>query len=144
LFSNRRQLQIEWGQCDPAGIVFFPRYFEMFDAATAALFAAATGISKAQMIADYDIIGIPMIKSEASYAAPCRFGDAIEIVTRITSIGRSSIAIEHRLSRGVDVSVEAREWRVWTGRDAAGVLASMEIPAAVRSALSTSNSRESV
>jgi 4-hydroxybenzoyl-CoA thioesterase len=144
LFSNRRQLQIEWGQCDPAGIVFFPRYFEMFDAATAALFAAATSISKAQMIADYDIIGIPMIKSEASYAAPCRFGDAIEIVTRITSIGRSSIAIEHRLSRGADVSVEAREWRVWTGRNAAGVLASMEIPAAVRSALATSISRESV
>ncbi len=38
---NRRAVTIEWGDCDPAGIVFYPRYFAMFDASTAALFAVA-------------------------------------------------------------------------------------------------------
>jgi len=43
MFLNRRSVTIEWGDCDPAGIVFFPRYFAMFDAGTAHLFAAALG-----------------------------------------------------------------------------------------------------
>ena len=38
---NRRDVFIEWGDCDPAGIVYYPRYFVMFDNATVALFAAA-------------------------------------------------------------------------------------------------------
>ncbi len=34
MFSNTRTLRIEWGDCDPAGIVFYPRYFAMFDTST--------------------------------------------------------------------------------------------------------------
>src|ERR671916_83670 len=43
MLVNTRRLVIEWGDCDPAGIVFYPRYFAMFDASTAALFARAFG-----------------------------------------------------------------------------------------------------
>ena len=46
---SRRTVEIEWGDCDPAGIVYFPRYFEIFDASTAALFERALGITKAEM-----------------------------------------------------------------------------------------------
>ena len=45
MLTNTRQRTIEWGDCDPAGIVFNPRYFEWFDAATAALFARALGMN---------------------------------------------------------------------------------------------------
>src|ERR1017187_5514616 len=38
---NTRKVRIEWGDCDPAGIVFYPRYFEIFDASTSALFERA-------------------------------------------------------------------------------------------------------
>src|SRR4029079_19666453 len=41
-----RQVRIEWGWCDPMGIVFFPRYFELFDSCTTAMFAKALGMSK--------------------------------------------------------------------------------------------------
>ena len=41
MFSNRRKVHIEWGDCDAAGIVFYPRYFAMFDASTHHLFEAA-------------------------------------------------------------------------------------------------------
>ena len=41
MLTNTQQILIAWGDCDPAGIVFYPRYFAWFDAATAALFAAA-------------------------------------------------------------------------------------------------------
>ena len=41
MLINRRTIRIEWGDCDPAGIVFYPQYFKWFDAAAAALVAAA-------------------------------------------------------------------------------------------------------
>ena len=41
MLVNRRTVRIEWGDCDPAGIVFYPRYFAMFDASTSYLFEAA-------------------------------------------------------------------------------------------------------
>ena len=47
LSSFRRQLTIEWGQCDPAGIVFNSRFFEMFDFSTWMLFEAALGVKRA-------------------------------------------------------------------------------------------------
>lgn len=31
MLTNRRTVRIEWGDCDPAGIVYFPRYFAIFD-----------------------------------------------------------------------------------------------------------------
>ena len=46
MLINIRQVEIEWGDCDAAGIVFYPRYFAMFDASTAYLFEKATGMKK--------------------------------------------------------------------------------------------------
>jgi 4-hydroxybenzoyl-CoA thioesterase len=46
MLSNIRNLRIEWGDCDPAGIVFFPRYFAMFDTSTTYLMERAIGMSK--------------------------------------------------------------------------------------------------
>ena len=40
MFVNRRDVQIQWGDCDPANIVYYPRYFEMFDDSTSILFEA--------------------------------------------------------------------------------------------------------
>ena len=37
-FTNTRKVRIEWGDCDPAGIIFYPRYFDIFDASTALIF----------------------------------------------------------------------------------------------------------
>ena len=46
MLVNSRQVEIEFGDCDPAGIVYYPNYFRMFDAATAHLFEAALGMKK--------------------------------------------------------------------------------------------------
>jgi 4-hydroxybenzoyl-CoA thioesterase len=41
MFVHRRDVQIQWGDCDPANIVYYPRYFEMFDDSTSIMFEAA-------------------------------------------------------------------------------------------------------
>ena len=48
-FTNTRKVRIEWGDCDPAGIIFYPRYFDIFDASTALIFERALGVTKFQM-----------------------------------------------------------------------------------------------
>jgi 4-hydroxybenzoyl-CoA thioesterase len=136
LFTNRRTVRIEWGDCDPAAIVFNPRYFAFFDAATAALFEAI-GKPKWRLSEIYpDFAGTPLVDSAARFLSPCRFGDDIEIETSITALGRSSFKVAHVARRGDVVAVEASETRVWTVRstEAAAGLKSAPIPEEIRQA----------
>ncbi|GGC74604.1 acyl-CoA thioesterase [Chelatococcus reniformis] len=118
-FSNTRRLDIEWGHCDPAGIVFNPRFFEFFDWSTALLVEAALAMPKLAMIDAYGLVGIPLVDTRASFATPCRFGDSVEIVSTVVEVKRTSFAVRHRLLKGETLSVEGHEVRVWAGRDAA-------------------------
>ncbi len=116
MLVHTRKLMIEWGDCDPAGIVFYPRYFALFDASTAALFAYALGMRKAQMLAKYGIVGIPMVDTRARFSVPCAFGDDVEIESTLTGFKRSSFDVQHRLLKGGALAVEGFETRVWVGR----------------------------
>jgi len=117
MFSRSRQLEIEWGHCDPAGIVFNPRYFEMFDHSTAGLIDAALGMKKLAWRETWGILGTPLVASSARFLAPCRFGDVVTIVSTVTRIGRSSFEIAHVLTGPSGPAVEATDTRVWAGRD---------------------------
>lgn len=118
MLTNTRRLTIEWGDCDPAGIVFYPRYFAMFDASTAALFSSALGMTKKAMLRHYDVVGFPMVNTRATFKAPCAFGDEVRIESTVTEFRRASFDVQHRLLRddGAVVAVEGFETRVWVGR----------------------------
>ena len=113
-----RNTRIEWGDCDPAGIVFYPRYFAWFDACTAGLFAHA-GLPKPQMLRQYGIVGIPMVDTRAKFIIPSRFCDEIDIETTVTEFRRSSFDVQHRVLKGGALAIEGFETRVWVGRDPA-------------------------
>ena len=117
MLSNRREVHAEWGDCDPAGIVYYPRFFEYFDACTNGLFEKA-GFRKAEMLKTYGLLGIPMIDTRAQFYAAVSFGETVEIETRIVEWGRSSFRVEHKLYKGGLVAAECSEKRVWTVRDA--------------------------
>jgi 4-hydroxybenzoyl-CoA thioesterase len=115
-FVNRRNVTIEWGDCDAAGIVFYPRYFAMFDWSTASLFCAALGMKKPAMLDHYGIVGIPMVDTRAKFSRPCTFGDEVVIESRVEKFGRSSFDVHHLLTRDDALCVECWESRVWVGR----------------------------
>jgi len=133
MLSNRREIHVEWGDCDPAGIVYFPRFFEYFDACTSALFEKA-GFRKAEMMQHYGLLGIPMIDTRAQFYAPASFGEVVVVETRIVGWGRSSFQVEHKLYKGDLLVVEGSEKRVWTVRDSrsANGIRSEPIPQEVR------------
>ena len=116
-FIFRRQLTIEWGQCEPAGIVFNARYFEMFDISTWMLFENALGVTAHQLAETFGIIGIPLVDARANFLKPVKFGDEVEIASRVTEFRRSSFDVEHRLSSGGELAVEGAETRVWAARN---------------------------
>lgn len=111
-----RERLIEWGDCDPAGIVFNPRFFEWFDAATAGLFREA-GFEKADFAVKFDAVGFPIVESRASFHVACRFGETVRIETCAPKLGTRSFDIRHQLRKGETLCVEAFETRVWVGRD---------------------------
>ena len=119
MLINRHQVTIEWGHCDPAGIVYFPNYFSYFDAAANALFLRALGLNKYQMLKTYDLVGIPAVDVGARFIVPSVFGDVVTIESTVVEIGRSSFRMQHRLLRGDTLAVEGHEARVWAGRDPA-------------------------
>ena len=126
-FTNSRKVRIEWGDCDSAGIIFYPRYFAMFDASTAALFEAALGITKYQMFKTLPFSGFPLARTRARFLAPTRFGDDVVITSSIT-FGRSSFQVEHKLTRDDVLCAEGSETRVWIVRDEAGNMKSHPVP----------------
>jgi 4-hydroxybenzoyl-CoA thioesterase len=117
MLVNRRQVEIEWGDCDAAGIVFYPRYFAMFDASSAYLFEAALGLKQFAWAKKYGVVGIPMVDTGAKFIIPSRYGDVITIETQATAIRRSSLDIAHKVFKGEALAIEAHETRVWVGKD---------------------------
>jgi 4-hydroxybenzoyl-CoA thioesterase len=114
---HHKRLRIEWGHCDPAGIVFNSRFFEFFDWGTWLLFEAALGVKPPDLGAAFGIAGLPLVDAGARFLAPARFGDVVELASHVSEFRRSSFDVEHRLLVGTTVAVEGRETRVWAARD---------------------------
>lgn len=109
----RRAVTISWGDCDPAGIVFNPRFFHMFDTNTWLLFETALGVKAPEINPTYGIIGIALVDARATFMKPAKFGDTVEIATRVTEFRRSSFDVEHKLTVNGELVVDGRETRVW-------------------------------
>ena len=115
--SHARTVRIEWGDCDPAGIVFYPRYFAMFDHSTTLLIERTLGMTKHQLQAAHEFAGYPVVANRARFLLPTRFGDDVVIETSLTAVRRSSFDLTHRLSLDGTLAVEGFETRVWAVRD---------------------------
>lgn len=135
MLENAREWIVEWGDCDPAGIVFFPRFLAAFDTSTSRLIELAAGKRKAVLDREHDIIGWPMVDLQVRFGAPARNGDKTVIHTTVTRVGTSSIGFAHKLTLDGVLCVEANEVRVWSGPDAEGRLTGKPIPDYVARAL---------
>jgi 4-hydroxybenzoyl-CoA thioesterase len=136
MLTNTRVIRVQWGDCDPAGIVFYPRYFEWFDACSILLFEKATGMTKIRMLEKYNGAGLALLEARAVFKVASQYGDDIEIETRVSEFRRSSFFMHHRVMKGDILALEGFETRVWTTRDAndKNRMRSAPIPAEVRAA----------
>lgn len=88
--TYQRLIQIEFNHCDPAGIVFYPRYFEMVNSVVENFFADVAGRSFAQMHGGGAQNGVPTVRIEADFTAPSRLGEKVLFTLRLTRLGGAS------------------------------------------------------
>ena len=116
-FVSQKEFKIEWGYCDPAGIVFNSRFFEFFDEGTWLLFETVLSVPRAELFSTYDLMGIPLVDARARFIVPVKFGETVNIASQVSEFRRSSFDVEHRLTIRGELAVEGRETRVWATQD---------------------------
>lgn len=131
---SRRTLA--WGECDPAGIIFYPNYYRWMDEATWAMFAEA-GYTAQRMRGEH--FSLPLVDSRCQFFSSPVFGELIEVRSHVAKWGTSSFSLEHDFTVVADgrALAKGKESRVWCRYEAGpgSPLKSMPIPADVRAAL---------
>jgi 4-hydroxybenzoyl-CoA thioesterase len=101
---------VGFGDCDPAGIVYYPNFFRWFDASTHAMFLAV-GESHDRARREHGWIVWPLVDAGASFRSPARYNESIEIYSSIESWTTKTFRIAHRAKRGDTLLVEGWEVR---------------------------------
>jgi 4-hydroxybenzoyl-CoA thioesterase len=127
-FTYRQK--IKFRHCDPAGIVFYPRFFEMTNDTVEAFFEQELDFPFSQM---HQASGIPTAQIEAKFKRPSRLGDILDITLTCTRIGRSSLDLSYQAVCGTEARFSATSTIVFI--DAQG--ASTPWPDHIRSRLET-------
>jgi 4-hydroxybenzoyl-CoA thioesterase len=84
------QQKVLFQHCDPAGIVFYPRYYEMLNACVETWFDTQLNYSFTYMHGPAGG-GVPTVRHSADFHAPSRHGDDLGFGLRIIRVGKSSI-----------------------------------------------------
>jgi 4-hydroxybenzoyl-CoA thioesterase len=111
-------VRVEWGDCDPAGIVYYPNFFHWCDIATWNFFTAC-GLPIAELQKRYGTIGFPLLEASAAFRVPSRPQDLLTIATTVGAVERRTLELNHAFSRDSVALLTARELRVWAEHDAA-------------------------
>ncbi len=130
------RFRVEFGDCDPAAIVYFPNYYRWFDQATHALCEAA-GYPLADLRARHGWIGFPIAEAGARFRATASTGDPLRIETRVKTWHERFFDLEHRVYRDEALLVEGWQKRFIGFNDAQqeGRLRALVIPDAFREAV---------
>ncbi|NOR62223.1 MAG: acyl-CoA thioesterase [Rhodobacteraceae bacterium] len=116
--------------CDPAGIVFFPRYFEMINDCVEAFFGQELGCSFVDI---HKFGGIPTAEISAKFSAPSRHGDRLEIRLKCTKIGNASVGLVFDAICGDELRFAAKSALVFVSKEGKP----QRLPTALRAALET-------
>ena len=95
----RRTYPLRFAHCDPAGIAYYPRYFEICDAAIEDWTEAVIGVPRRVMHLDLGL-ALPTVTLEAEFTAVSRLGDPLDIAIDVTSVGNSSVGLRAEVGSG--------------------------------------------
>lgn len=90
--SFETKVMVRFAHVDPAGIVFYPRYFEMLNGAVEDWFAQDLGLDFKTMHRDRHL-GVPTVKLEVDFLSPSELGDELTITISVREVGNSSCRI---------------------------------------------------
>ena len=132
--KNEIDIPVEWGDTDPAAIVFYPNYFKWFDIGTRHLLDAA-GLSYQTLTTELGILGLPLVEANGKFFSPIRFGDTVQLTSFVTSWQRMTVKIGHRVEVNGKCCGEGLETRVVAKEPTPGTIEAVAPPEKLRQAL---------
>lgn len=91
--SYQTQIPVRFADCDPAGIVFYPRYLEMFNGLVEDWFREELHSSLTEIVTNRGF-GIPTVHLEVDFVAPSRFDEMLSATLTVRSLGTSSMGLD--------------------------------------------------
>jgi len=88
--TYRKQILVRFGDCDAAGIVFYPRYFDMFNSLVEDWCREELNFSFGEIVTRRGW-GLPTVHLEVDFLAPSVFGDVLSAMLSVTALGKTSI-----------------------------------------------------
>jgi 4-hydroxybenzoyl-CoA thioesterase len=87
------QRKIRFGQTDPAGIVYYPNYFDMFNEIVEDWFSDELGVSFRELHEDAGL-GVPIAHVDCQFKKPCRMGDQFTLQLTVVKLGATSLHLQ--------------------------------------------------
>ena len=126
------EIRVAFGDCDPAGIVFFPNYLKWMDAASLHFFMACGVPPWRELERLTGIIGDPLLEISTRFLSPATYGDTLQITTSIQEWSSKVFTQKHVIQRGDTVICEGTEKRAFCMRVEGERIKAVAIPADIR------------
>ena len=110
---NVHRVQVHFGDCDPAGIVFFPNFARWMDQSSLAFFMAAGLPPWRELRSTRGIVGTPVLETHTRFINPATYGETLEVHTSVTAWERKVFRHLHRVMRGDLLLCEGTEVRAF-------------------------------
>jgi 4-hydroxybenzoyl-CoA thioesterase len=107
--------RVRFADCDAAGIVFFPRYFEMLNGVVEDWFAGPLQASFRELHVNRHV-SVPTAAVEARFIAPSRLEDDLTLSLSVTKLGGASCGLRHAIACDGQRRFEATQTIVYVGR----------------------------
>jgi 4-hydroxybenzoyl-CoA thioesterase len=117
--SNVHRVDVHFGDCDPAGIVFFPNFSRWMDEASLAFFIACGVPPWRELVRTRGIVGTPVLEIHTRFLQPATYGETLEIHTSIEAWAAKTFRHRHVVRRGDTLLCEGTEVRAFVIRDPA-------------------------
>ncbi|WP_332824578.1 acyl-CoA thioesterase [Ramlibacter sp.] len=110
------RVQVEFGHCDPARIVWFPNFFRWIDHASRHFFIECGVPPWHETEKTMGVIGTPIVDSHSRFVKTATYGDELAIEVTIPEWRGKSFVQRYRCMRGDDLIMECDEVRIFAGR----------------------------
>ena len=126
------QVQVEFGDCDPARIVWFPNFFRWIDAASRHFFISCGVPPWHETAQTMGMIGTPLVDTHASFKKTASYGDVLQIHTSIAEWRSKSFVQSYRIMRGEDEIMTCQEVRIFAADKEGGGIRALPVPESIR------------
>jgi 4-hydroxybenzoyl-CoA thioesterase len=125
-------VRVEFGDCDPARIVWFPNFFRWIDAASRHFFIECGVPPWSETEKSIGVMGTPLVDTKARFVAAATYGDLLQIHTSIGEWRTKSFVQRYRVTRGGDTVMECEEVRIFAAHREGGGIRAVAVPEEIR------------